>query len=336
MRCLPYRWLMIMGAFTCVVLLGTPFVGMESLSPSILWSQQTSDVAATIFWTLRIPRMLMAFFVGAALSLSGLVFQAMFCNPLATPFTLGIAGGAALGAAIYIRIGFVFGILGLSGRTLSAFAGAVLTMLLVYSLVRLRRDFSMGALLLAGVAISFFCSSCILFIQYLCGFTHLFRITRWLMGELAVTGYGPLREIAPIVLLGSGILFCMGKELNLLTTGEELSLSRGLNVQPVKRILFFTTSLMLGGVVARCGPIGFVGMMAPHICRLLVGADHRILLPATFLFGGSFLVLCDTMARTLIAPAEMPVGVITALLGGPFFIWLLVTDGLKRSGFNKL
>lgn len=335
MRLAAYHWLIVMGCFTFAVLLVTPFVGMKSLSPSVLWSQHTTDMEATIFWTLRVPRTLMAFLVGATLGLSGLVFQAMFCNPLATPFTLGIAGGAALGAAVYIRIGFVFSVLGLSGQTLSAFGGAVLTMLLVYSLARLRRDFSMSAILLAGVAISFFCSSCILFIQYLCGFTHLFRITRWLMGELAVTGYGPLREIAPIVLIGSTILFCMGKELNLLTTGEELSLSRGLNLRRVKHLLFFTTSLMVGGLVACCGPIGFVGMMAPHICRLLVGADHRILLPATFLFGGSFLVLCDTLARTLIAPAEMPVGVITTLLGGPFFIWLLITDGFKHGGFHK-
>jgi iron complex transport system permease protein len=169
----------------------------------------------------------------------------------------------------------------------------------------------------------------------LCGFTHLFQITRWLMGELTVTGFAVVREVGPLVLCGSAIIFCTGKELNLLTTGEELAVSRGLNLKVVKNVLFFATSIMLGGIVARCGPIGFVGMMAPHICRLLVGANHRVLIPATFLFGGCFLTLCDTLARVLIAPAEMPVGIITALLGGPFFVWLLVSDGLGRSGFYR-
>jgi iron complex transport system permease protein len=331
----PAHWLILLGALGLLVLLVTPFVGMQTISPAALWAAKPSGMDAKIFWNLRVPRTLMAFLVGAALSLSGLTFQAMFCNPLATPFTLGIAGGAALGAALYIRIGVVFSLLGLSGQTLSAFTGALLTILLVYGLSRLRRDFSMAAILLAGVAISFFCSSFILFIQYLCGFTHLFQITRWLMGELTVTGFAVVREVGPLVLCGSAIIFCTGKELNLLTTGEELAVSRGLNLKVVKNVLFFATSIMVGGIVARCGPIGFVGMMAPHICRLLVGANHRVLIPATFLFGGCFLTLCDTLARVLIAPAEMPVGIITALLGGPFFVWLLVSDGLGRSGFYR-
>ncbi|MBN2315560.1 MAG: iron ABC transporter permease [Sedimentisphaerales bacterium] len=331
----PVNWLILLGVLSLLVIVIAPFIGMQTITPSALWSAEPSETDVKIFWQLRVPRTLMAFLVGAALSLSGLTFQAMFCNPLATPFTLGIAGGAALGAALYIRIGIAFGLLGLSGQTLSAFAGAVLTIFLVYGLSRLRRDFSMAAILLAGVAISFFCSSFILFIQYVSGFTHLFQITRWLMGELAVTGFAPVREVGPLVLCGSAIIFCMGKELNLLTTGEALAISRGLNLKVVKNVLFFATSLMVGGIVARCGPIGFVGMMAPHICRLLVGADHRVLIPATFLFGGTFLTLCDILARVLIAPAEIPVGIITALLGGPFFVWLLVSDGLGRSGFYR-
>jgi len=308
---------------------------MQTITPAALWSAASSSMDEKIFWRLRVPRTVTAFLVGAALSLSGLIFQAMFCNPLATPFTLGIAGGAALGAALYIRIGVVFSLMNISGQTVSAFAGAVAAILLVYGLSRTRRDFSMAAVLLAGVAISFFCSSFILFIQYLCGFTHLFQITRWLMGELAVTGFTAVRELGPLVLIGSALILCMGKELNLLTTGEELAISRGLNLPLVKNLLFFVTSLMVGGLVARCGPIGFVGMMAPHICRLLVGADHRVLIPAAFLFGGTFLTLCDTLARVLIAPAEIPVGVITVLLGGPFFVWLLVSDGLGRAGFYR-
>ena len=164
----------------------------------------------------------------------------------------------------------------------------------------------MAAILLAGVAISFFCSSFILFIQYVSGFTQLFQITRWLMGELAVTGFAGVRELAPLVLCGSGIIFFMSKELNLLATGEEMAISRGLNLGLVRNILFFTTSLMIGGIVARCGPIGFVGMMAPHICRLLVGADHRRLIPMTFLFGGCFLTLCDTLGPRPNRPGRDP------------------------------
>jgi len=334
-RMRPSRWLILLAVASLLVLLVTPFVGMQTITPRALWSAEPSSMEVKIFWSLRVPRTVMAFLVGAALSLSGLTFQAMFCNALATPFTLGIAGGAALGAALYIRMGLAFALLGISGQTLSAFAGAVLTVGLVYGLARSRRDFSMGAILLAGVAVSFFCSSLILFIQYLSGFSHLFQITRWLMGELAVTGFGAVRELGPLVLCGSVVVLGMGKELNLLTTGHELAVSRGLNLPVVKNVLFFAISLMVGGVVARCGPIGFVGMMAPHICRLLVGADHRVLIPAAFLFGGCFLTLCDTLARVLIAPAEMPVGVITALLGGPFFVWLLVSDGLGRSGFYR-
>lgn len=330
----PGTWLILLGILSLLVLLVTPFVGMQAITPGTVWSAEPSNVDAQIFWHLRAPRTVMAFLVGSALALSGLTFQAMFSNPLATPYTLGVAGGAALGAATYIRIGVFFSILGISGQTFSAFAGAVATILLVHGLSCVRQSVSMATVLLAGVAISFFCSSLILFIQYISGFTHLFQITRWLMGDLAVTGFSAVRELGPAVLCGSAIIFCMGKELNLLTTGEELAISRGLNLRTVKNVLFFATSLMVGAIVARCGPIGFVGMMAPHICRLLVGADHRVLTPAAFLFGGCFLTLCDTLARVLIAPAEMPVGVITALLGGPFFVWLLIRDGPGRTGLH--
>jgi iron complex transport system permease protein len=154
--------------------------------------------------------------------------------------------------------------------------------------------------------------------------TDSFRILRWLMGRLDVTGFGPVLNMAPFVVSGSVIILYMTHELNLMTAGEEIAIGRGVDVGRLKKVLFFATSLMVGGVVAMCGPIGFVGMMTPHVCRLMIGADHRYLTPATILFGGTFLTLCDTLSRTVIAPAEMPVGVITALLGGPFFIWLLL------------
>jgi iron complex transport system permease protein len=185
---------------------------------------------------------------------------------------------------------------------------------------------------LAGVAFSLFFSSVILFTQYMSDFTHSFRILRWLMGGLEVVGYEPILNMAPFVISGSAIIFFMTHELNLMAVGEEIAVSRGVDVGSAKSILFFATSLMVGGVVAICGPIGFVGLMAPHICRLLIGADHRCLTAATLLFGGIFLTLCDVLSRTLIAPAEMPVGIITALLGGPFFVWLLLRKSSSTSG----
>jgi iron complex transport system permease protein len=190
-------------------------------------------------------------------------------------------------------------------------------------------------MLLAGVAVSFFFSSLILFLQYLSDFSQSFRILRWLMGGLEILGYDSVFSLFPVVLSGVLILAILRHELDLLTTGDDLATSRGVAVKKVRAVLFLVTSLMVGGVVAVCGPIGFVGMMAPHICRLLTGWNHRHLLPATFLFGGAFLTLCDTFARTLIAPVEIPVGIVTALLGGPFFIWLLLSSPFtKRDFFN--
>ena len=330
----PKRNLLTLTLFSVGVLIVTPFIGMHTISLTDLWSTSGS-MEAKIFWTLRLPRTFMGFAVGSALALSGLTFQAMFSNPLATPFTLGVAGGAALGAALYIRLGIFFSVLTLSGQTVSAFVGAIGTMILVYGLARLRRDFSVTAILLAGVAISFFCSSLILFVQYMCGFTQLFQMTRWLMGELAITGYGPVVELGILVVVGVLVIWSLRRELNLLALGEALAVTRGVPLAWIKTLLFVATSFMTGAAVAYCGPIGFVGMMVPHICRLWVGADHTFLIPASFLFGGTFLVICDTLARVLIAPAEVPVGVITALLGGPFFIWLLMGRSLESSGFYK-
>jgi iron complex transport system permease protein len=195
---------------------------------------------------------------------------------------------------------------------------------LVYGLTRLKGGFTTTTLLLAGIAISFFFSSLILLLQYLSGLSHSFRIIQWMMGSLAAADYAQLRNLLPFLGLGGAILLFLQREMDLMMIGEDIAVSRGVPVGRTKKLIFFSASLMVGGVVAFCGPIGFVGMMAPHICRLLVGASHRHLLPATFLFGGLFLALCDTLARTLAAPLEIPVGVITALIGGPFFLLLLL------------
>lgn len=312
--------LLIIGICSLLALLITPQLGTHWINPIA----RLSELDTQIFTNLRIPRVLFAFVCGMALSLSGMAFQAMFRNPLATPFTLGVSSGASLGGVLYIRLGLGFAVLGIPGITVFAFAGALLTLTIVYILTRIRGGFSTATLLLAGIAINFFCSSLILFVQYLSGFGESFSITRWMMGALDITGYTKLTQILPFIVAGIAILWLLVQDLNLLLTGEELALSRGVAVNRTKKLVFLAASLLVGGVVAFCGPIGFVGMMAPHIVRLMLGHDHRWLLPGTLLFGGFFMLLCDTLARTLIAPAEIPVGVITALLGGPFFLWLLL------------
>jgi iron complex transport system permease protein len=318
--------------FTIVVVVGAPMIGLKSLSLHSILNPAEGGMDADIFWKIRIPRVCVSFLAGAALAVSGMAFQAIFRNPLATPFTLGVASGASLGAAVYMRLGLAIGLFGISGISVFAFGGAILSILAVYGLTRIKTGFSVGTMLLAGVALNFFFSSAILFIQYMSDLINSVRILRWTMGGLEIMGYESVLNMVPFVVSGAAIILFLSHELNLLMTGEELAISRGANVGKIKKVLFFATSLMVGGVVAICGPIGFVGMMVPHICRLLVGADHRYLTAATLLFGGAFLTLCDMLARTLIAPAEMPVGIITALLGGPFFIWLLLGKSSSKMG----
>jgi iron complex transport system permease protein len=316
----------LLALLSVAALLLCPLLGMKFIPLG------AAGMEREILLTLRLPRVLCAFAAGAMLSLSGMSFQALFRNPLATPFTLGISSGAALGAALFIRLGWTFSLLGISGTSFAAFGGALLAVVLVYGLTRLKGGFTTTTLLLAGIAISFFFSSLILLIQYFSGFEHAFRIVQWMMGSLTAADYGKLGNLLPFLAIGGGLLAGLHREMNLLMVGEDLAVSRGVNTGRIKKLIFLAASLMVGGVVAVCGPIGFVGMMSPHICRLFVGADHRWLTPASFLFGGLFLTVCDTLARSAPSGAEIPVGIITALLGGPFFIWLL----LNRKGDLEL
>ena len=318
--------LLCFGIVALVLLAALPFAGMSLISLGAIIDSAVSPIDYRIFWGLRVPRLLTAYAAGGALAVSGMVFQAMFRNSLATPFNLGIASGASLGAALYLQLGLAFTVFGFAGVSLCAFLGAILTTTLVYGITRLKRGFSVTTMLLAGVCLNFFFTSIIMFLQYISDFTGSFRIVRWLMGSLDVNGFGPFFNLLPFVVLGFLVILYLSNDINVLATGEELALSRGVSVTRTKSALFFTTSILVGAVVAVCGPIGFVGMMAPHICRLIIGNDHRYLTPASFLFGGFFLAMCDTVARMVIAPAELPVGVITALLGCPFFLWLLLTN----------
>jgi len=325
-------WLLrLLSVCAFAVLLLSPLVGSERIDLSVVLRPGAGDTAAVIFWRLRLPRVLTAFLAGAGLSLGGMAFQALFRNALATPFTLGVASGASLGAVLVLRFAVAAAALGAAAVTGGAFLGACGAVLIVYGLSRAAHGLSTAAMLLAGVAASFFFSSLILFVQYTSDFSESFRIVRWLMGGLPdVVGFEGAVRISVFVLTGALVLFFLRNELDIIASGEEIAASRGVDVPKLKRLLFFAVSLMVGGIVAVCGPIGFVGMMVPHMCRLMIGSGHRFLLPATFLFGGAFLTLCDTAARTVLAPALLPVGVITSFLGGPFFLWLLARKPPER------
>jgi iron complex transport system permease protein len=317
----PRTALLILAAVWIVTMILTPLVGSQSISlEQILRGDPT---AASIFWQIRLPRILLALLGGAALATSGLGFQTLFRNPLAEPYTLGVSSGAALGAVIALRFeGGQF--LGLSLVGLASFAGALGATALIVGLALRRQGIETSTLLLAGVAVSLSCSAIILFLQYLADSTQTFRMVRWMMGGLSVVGYTEVLWLLPFVLGGSAALFALRWELNLLLTGEELAASRGVDLARLRRYVLLATSLMIGALVAVAGPIGFVGLIVPHMLRRFVGHDHLFLVPACILGGGAFLTLCDAAGRTILSPAELPVGILTALLGGPFFLWLLV------------
>jgi iron complex transport system permease protein len=326
----PRRRLLLLAAAATAVVVVLPFIGIEAVPLSVIRDPGGRSVASVIFWQIRVPRVAAALLAGAGLSIAGAAFQALFRNPLATPFTLGVASGAAFGVALATRLGLAAAFLGLATDSLAALAGALVAVAVVWLLTRVRPASSSMVLLLAGVAMSFFFSSLILLLQYTASLGDSYQIVRWLMGGLAGVGTRELIHLLPFVVLGIAILGWRARELDLLSIGSDLAASRGVDVGHQRTVIFLATSLMVGGVVAACGPIGFVGMMAPHICRLLLGAGHRHLLPASCLFGGAFLAVCDTVARLVLAPAELPVGVITAFLGGPFFLWLLLRRVVAR------
>jgi iron complex transport system permease protein len=321
---LKHAWLPIVAVATvaAAVALG-PRGAMSSLTPD-------DPIEARILSEVRIPRVALGFVAGAALATAGMAFQALFRNALATPYTLGVSAGASLGAAIYVHLGITASLAGIPGSAFAALAGACLAIGLVYAVARATYGFSSSTLLLAGVAVSFLFTSVILAIQYVGDVTTSFRIGRWLLGGLEVVGFLPVLHVLPFAVLGITILFGISRDLDLLVVGEESAASRGVPVTTVKKLVFAAASLMVGGVVATCGPIGFVGLVVPHIGRLVLGSRHRTLAPFSVLAGGTFLVACDAVGRTVVAPVEIPVGIITALIGGPFFLAMLVQGHARQ------
>jgi len=318
----PYRLWLALGVAAIAALVLASMFGAVALTWAQVWDFQSSD--ARIFFQLRIPRALVAFLAGAGLAMAGLVFQVVFLNALATPYTLGVSSGASCGAAVAICLGTLPGWLAHGGVAMGALLGASVSVCLILWFGRTKLGHQRHAMLLAGVAISFFFSSLLLLIQYLADFYQSFQIIRWLMGGISVAGYREVLTLLPVVLFGFGWLVVGSAKLNMLLLGDDLAHTRGLAVMRTKNQFVVVVSLMVGVIVSITGPIGFVGMIVPHICRLFWGTHHRVLVPGVALVGGTALVLCDLVARLVLAPNEMPVGVITALIGAPFFFFLLL------------
>jgi iron complex transport system permease protein len=279
-----------------------------------------AEMERTIILSLRFPRALLAGLVGAGLSVSGVIFQALLRNPLADPYILGVSSGSAVGAIIAI----LFGLGSLSfGLPLASFAGALVTIGMVFYFGKQEGKIHPNILLLAGVITGSFLSAIIMFFLSVSQKEELHTIIFWLMGDFSFANPQAISIILPYIMAGFLILYWKSRHLNLILSGEENAMQLGVDVERLKILSYLCASLMTAASVSLCGLIGFVGLIIPHATRLLFGPDHRLLLPASALIGASFLILCDTFARTILSPMELPVGVITAAFGGPFFIYLL-------------
>ncbi len=285
---------------------------------------QPQSTEGQIIFNIRLPRIVFGFLVGSGLALIGAVFQAMLRNDLATPYTLGVSSGGAFGAVLAIKTGLEWNLWGFSSITLFSILGSLLTISIIYGIARKQRGLSTYTLILAGVTISLFFSAMILFLHYLADFTETYRMVYWIMGALDVSRWQYPLLLLTVFIPVAAYFYYHIPAFNLIIAGEEMAYSKGVDVGKLQRHSFILASLLIGIIVSLAGPIGFIGLIIPHLLRLIVGADHARLLPAVIFVGGAFLVWCDTAARTMIAPAELPVGIITSMLGGPFFIYLLV------------
>jgi iron complex transport system permease protein len=319
------------GAATVAVCVLAPLVGSTQINLARAFDRSipfADNVDAQIFFVARLPRVLAGALVGAALATAGVVFQALLRNPLATPFTLGVSAGASLGAMLVIILGIGISVGPFSAVPLASFAGAAVATLIVYWLATpYRRAMSTAVLLLAGVTLNSFFSALIMFVQYVADFSQAYRASRYLMGDLDIGSFEPVVGAAPVIAIAFAVFAVLPSALNVLSLGPDAAATRGVDVARAQRLAFFSAALATSAAVSLAGPIGFVGIVVPHLVRLMVGVDHRIVLPASALFGAAFLVICDLGARTLLAPVEIPVGVLTAMIGGPFFLWLLVRKG---------
>lgn len=307
-------------AFIFAVKVGAVNISYKEFIDMLLRGKETEN--STILMQIRLPRVLMCLIIGAGLAAVGGVMQGIFKNPLVDSYTLGMSSGAALGAVISIVTGVSFSIAGISTTGVFAFIGAVTTLILVYSLAHKKHKISVNSLLLAGVAVSYFLSSVIAFMMLL-SHDNIQHIVFWTMGSLSLTSWGKVAVSYITIIPGILALMLYTRELNILTMGDESAQYLGIDVEKLKRILLLISCIIVGSVVSVSGTIGFLGLVAPHIIRLLVGSNNKKVIPYSAILGAILLIVSDTLGRTLIQPVEIPVGVMTSILGGPFFIFLL-------------
>ncbi len=335
----PVRWCLIMGSLSVVAMilavvclqLGTQHIGFGKiigLLSSALFDQPTDNDAlkttSVILLQVRLPRVFLGFLVGVCLASVGVALQALLRNPLADPYVLGVSSGAALGVAVAVLFGIGTTVLAFSLLPVCGFLGGLVALLVVYRMAATYDRLPIHSVLLAGVILNAIFSALIMFITSIMEPNRSFGMMAWLMGSLTAPAYPALAALSVYLLIGLFLLFKQVRVLNILALGEEPARSLGIDTERAKRVIFLVSALLTGAVVSVSGMIGFIGMVIPHAVRLVIGADHRLLLPASALVGGIFLMVADTMARTLFVPSEVPVGIITALAGGPFFVYLLV------------
>jgi len=305
------------------LLTGPAEVSLHKVAAAFTGTLQKTDPAYLIIVRIRLPRIILAGLVGFSLSLGGVVFQALLRNPLADPFILGVSSGSALGAVlgIYFGLGFTLGI------PLMSFLGALMTVFLVMSLGARKMGMESATILLTGVIINAFFTAIIMFFIATVADSRLHAMLFWLYGDLSQSRYASITIIAPVLLAASLILYGHAGRLNLMTAGEETAFQLGVEVERAKKTCLLVVSLVIGVVVSCSGLIGFLGLIVPHLGRMAFGSDHRLLIPVAALGGATLLIAADTLARTLISPSELPVGVVTAFMGAPFFILLLKRKG---------
>ena len=308
-----------------------PYQVLGLLYNLLLRSQESTEPAALILFQIRLPRVLAGAIVGASLSTAGVAFQGIFRNSMADPYVIGVSAGAALGAALAIVLGTSLGIPGLSDIPFLAFLGALLTILVVYNVARVGSKVPVTTLLLSGIAFSIFLSAVVALLEVFAGW-ELHTLVFWLMGGFSYIQLNELWTVAILVSVSIVIIYMYARDLNILQLGEEEARHLGVETEKTKKILIVAGSLATASAVSISGIIGFVGLIIPHITRLLVGPDHRILIPASMLVGAIFIMLCDAFGRVVLAPIDLPVGIVTALSGGPFYIYLLK----KRKGAYEI
>lgn len=313
------------SSFGAAALTGTDWLAAirELIAPG-LGDGAAAGTAGVILFQLRVPRVLMGFLVGGALAAVGVTLQALLRNALADPYVLGVSSGAALGAAVAMFLGLGATSVLIPILPIWGFAGGLIALALIYRMAQTHGRLPIHSLLLAGVILNAILTAVIMFITSIMEPARSAGLMAWLMGSLTAPGWTGLIGIAVYVMAGTMFLLYQAPVLNVLTQGEETARSLGIDTERTKKRLYALTALLTGAVVSVSGMIGFVGMVIPHAVRMAIGSDHRLLMPASVLVGGMFLVVSDTIARTAFAPAEIPVGVVTALAGGPFFLYLLL------------